>query len=1699
MDGQTQPNQPFHQTPPAPYAIPVEQPDGSLIHLYVRGDQAYHWTETLDGYTIVKSASGYYEYATANNGRLVGNGQVAQDPAERSLADQRALLAIPRHQKPPAALRALSSRTLSAAPTPNGRSLNQASMPSEGKLRLLAICIDYPNYPATYSVDDFLRLFNGPNNGRSFSDYFKESSYGKLEVSVDVVGWVRATNNYQSYSHGTNGFSGARDLVAEAIDAAETRGVDFSEYDNNNDGNVDGVIVIHSGPGAEETGNDSYVWSHRWAINSRYYDRRNVSDYMIQPELRSAGRVNIGIFCHEFGHLLGLPDLYDTDQENGTNSGIGQWGLMGRGGWAGQEATPAGLSAWSKETLGWADVQDITGDYGAYTLRAASTTNAFFKISTPQPNEYFLLENRQKTGVDAEIPGSGLAIWHIDSEKTTQYPDRNEVNGDTDRKGVDLEEADGRDELDELPAHRGDTGDLFPGSTENRAFSPEGYPNSDTYAASRGSKHSGVDVQDVQLRNGTVSFTYRKAGADVGASCDEPATAVIGKNEADRTVNWYEFTVPNDGVISMKSPGNPTGVKVYANCQDRPLAEASASEISLGYQPKGERLLIRWEFSAKPTRPLTWQLSREGSVARTDSLALVAVYQRMEGARWSKRANWLQGKVASWEGVRTAQGRVTELHLDDVGLRNSFPKELYQLTGLKKVTFRAKQLQGELSAAFAELTQLEEVVIDVPDLPVGFMKDVERLTKLRKLRLVSVDLGETLPASLEKLKQLEVLELPATRLEGAIPAGLGKITTLRRLNLSQNKLTGSVPAALFESSLAYLDLHGNRLEGLPKNLFTSAKLSACYLHDNQLVGALPRDVSRGSTTPLTLTLANNELTGSVPESWTKVTFEELTLNNNQLEGAFPAVPMPRNLDISVNQFTKLAALPGGISATGTLVCHSNQLTFDDLLPNRQYLNCADCQDRYAPQGDVSLNIDRSLKANEASTIQLPFDEQVTSSQYVWYRRNEVVSQTSANALSIQAFSTNQAGDYECRVTNASLPGLVLRVIGITLSFQEKELQTLTPPTINRKRFGDDPFVLEGASSAGLPVVYQKVEGPITLENNRVTIQGAGEATINMLAEGNDTYAPAERTLRFTIAKAKPTIRVDPVSDKTFGDDPFPLSVRADDGLSVRLELEQGNVDLENRVVTIRGAGTVRIRVTRPEDQDYEAAEPVLISFDVAPARQVLAFDTIENVVYRPQGEVSLTATVSSALAPTYEVVRGGVEIRGGVAIIQQAGPVTIRATQPGNENYRAAPARERSFVITKAPQQIFFSQIDSKLVTDPVFPLNARSSATLPVSFRVVSGPVTTDADGLVTIQGEGEVVIEATQPGNENYAAAPPVTQRFLIRAADKESQTIVVTALPDSVVVGASLSLEITTTSGLPAAVTVSGPATLTNQALTFEEEGLVTVQISQSGNENYNPAATYTKVITVLTRLPTTEPLAQILVFGSTYRQYGEDISVTTAQGEQATVEILEGPAVVAAGVVQTTGTGTVRIRTTHPGNDRFSAIDTVLEFLVTPASQEITFEATPLSDSTFLLQATTQSGLPIIYTLESGEGVLRGDTLIARSSGTVVVTARQAGNENYLAADPASKSFEVELITSNAAVVEERVEVYPNPSTAAFWVRLGRSVPSAKYRVLSPQGQLLAEGQLEGGESRINLGHLASGTYFLYLQTSRGTSYHRLLKE
>lgn len=505
----------------SPDPLVITQADQTQITVVGKGNMNNNWTESVDGYTIVKNSNGIYEYAHLVNGDLQASGVKARDPQQRTTSE----------------LSFVSSLTPSIKPMPNalkGSVLNQVrkqiqnkTYPTTGSIRVLALLIEYPDLQSTFLQSDFDSLFGGvnyPTGHGSFKTYFETASSGQLTVTVDVMGWFMADSNYRYYSDSA-GTPRAADLVREAVDAAELAGANFSNYDNDNDGDVDGILTVHSGPGAEVGSQTQYIWSHRWVLNggsqgSVFYDGVWINDYMINPETRGTLSnpriVGIGVLCHEFGHNLGLPDLYDTNQSNGDSEGIGNWGLMGGGGWLGGEHFPANFCAWSRVENGWDTPTSLTiGNSGNYTMNPASLNqNEMYRINTQNSNEYFLLENRQKRGLDSMLNGTGLAIWHINTSKTNMF--QNQVNGDETEKGVDLEEADGNDDLDN-EINRGDNGDLFPGSTNNRIFNDNTYPSAETYTPSS----TGLFIRNITETGNQINFDF---GAPVVASCSGTTT-----------------------------------------------------------------------------------------------------------------------------------------------------------------------------------------------------------------------------------------------------------------------------------------------------------------------------------------------------------------------------------------------------------------------------------------------------------------------------------------------------------------------------------------------------------------------------------------------------------------------------------------------------------------------------------------------------------------------------------------------------------------------------------------------------------------------------------------------------------------------------------------------------------------------------------------------------------------------------------------------------------------------------------------------------------------------------------------------------------------------------------------------------------------------------------------------------------------------
>jgi|GEM_PF-3595839 len=309
----------------------------------------------------------------------------------------------------------------------------------------LVILIDYANTSPTQSVASFNNMMFGTWTPGSVADYYNEVSYGQFSITGPVVGWYEAANNNTYYTAGGGYGTGtypqnAPRLVEEAVDAAQAAGVNFSLYDNDNDGQVESMFIVHRGPGAEETGSTNDIWSHKWAISSgggtaRYYDGKWINIYSIEPEIHSDGsHIDIGVFCHEYAHLLGLPDLYDYNNgswsviNDANDNPVCDWDLMASGSWGnGDGSIPSHFTAWSKWQLGWINpTQALINNSASTTIYDIeeyqnSISNPSFLIvypnNNPLSNQYFILEYRR-----TESRATNNLFDHYDSDYWSSSP-----------------------------------------------------------------------------------------------------------------------------------------------------------------------------------------------------------------------------------------------------------------------------------------------------------------------------------------------------------------------------------------------------------------------------------------------------------------------------------------------------------------------------------------------------------------------------------------------------------------------------------------------------------------------------------------------------------------------------------------------------------------------------------------------------------------------------------------------------------------------------------------------------------------------------------------------------------------------------------------------------------------------------------------------------------------------------------------------------------------------------------------------------------------------------------------------------------------------------------------------------------------------------------------------------------------------------
>ena len=401
----------------------------------------------------------------------------------------------------------------------------------EGPKHFPVVLMQYTNVPAEYGSTDFQQmLFDGPWDPGTAHDYYTEVSYGKVDLQGQVYGPYTADHDARYYVNDYYGISenyerSAGSLVWEACEKSDPF-VDYSIYDNDDDGYVDIFTVIHVGKGAEETGDSiNDIWSHEFSLSGwEYYggpgvyqtdDGVKIDVYTMNPELSDysvegrGGISNIGVFCHEWGHGFGLPDLYVTETDYAGAPGLGDFCLMASGSWGAvgdsYGSSPVHPCAWCKYFLGWVnpealergglelieDAQLPTSSVSPSAYRIfANPSGVDWSFSSVGNGEYFLIENRRQVGFDQALPGEGLLILHVDeSQKTNSY---------LDNPLVGIMQADG-DEEPLFISEYGSATDLW--SDDTFGFNNSSVPSSKFYdGAPSGAAVTEISPSDSMMR-----------------------------------------------------------------------------------------------------------------------------------------------------------------------------------------------------------------------------------------------------------------------------------------------------------------------------------------------------------------------------------------------------------------------------------------------------------------------------------------------------------------------------------------------------------------------------------------------------------------------------------------------------------------------------------------------------------------------------------------------------------------------------------------------------------------------------------------------------------------------------------------------------------------------------------------------------------------------------------------------------------------------------------------------------------------------------------------------------------------------------------------------------------------------------------------------------------------------------------------------
>ena len=654
--------------PAYPKPLKVKQADGSWLTIQMRGDEHGHYVLTSDGIPLVFNArQKNYEYADWKDGKVQASGIKAVEASERTAKvkafvesqDKSAILESFKRARLQQLQQTLSSRrnaSLKVGSNPQKEKLN--NFPTIGEVHSLVILVQFADTKFSTVGSDAHQFFNNMLNEPGFTysngangsarDFYLNSSNGRFQPQFDVIGPVTLPEKYSYYgaNQGSSVDNPARleQFVREACTLADPL-VDFSQYDHNQDGYIDNIYFFYAGKGEADSGDGNAIWPH-----SAYYsdmakdaglsetslklDGIEVGNYTCSNEINGTlitpQPAGIGTFVHEFGHVLGLADHYDVNYGM-TTFAPGSFDTMAQASYNNNGNTPAAFSAYERACLGWLDLTVLkNGVDSLNVLPDLNDSNKAYVVPVGGTNdeEYFIMENRQKKGWDAFIPGHGMLLWHIDYDAKAW--EKNELNITGTHQRVDIVEADNK-LTDNTRA-----GDPFPGTSNVTQC------NLTSWA---GGKVMSLD--DIEEKDGIINLML----GGLNLKLNTPDVKVTEVQDSSIVVGWTDVPVAKRYVLNISSVvnGKKESLPLYNN------KVYTAAQPSLHVEG----------LSPETTYEITLQANRGSysSDVYTQQLTTAAIpFSKYYVTDVKATAVGKTGFTASWEGMEAADDYVVTLH-----------------------------------------------------------------------------------------------------------------------------------------------------------------------------------------------------------------------------------------------------------------------------------------------------------------------------------------------------------------------------------------------------------------------------------------------------------------------------------------------------------------------------------------------------------------------------------------------------------------------------------------------------------------------------------------------------------------------------------------------------------------------------------------------------------------------------------------------------------------------------------------------------------------------------------------------------------------------------------------------------------------------------------------------------------------------------